>query len=106
MEVTHMDKNKRINIILTALYIPMSLIGFLFPMGTDGIIDETKQTIIIWTKIYCYLGFFTFAICAASLLLGNALYKKNRTGLSYFVRFIPILLVIATFAIDVIIVAM
>ena len=100
-----MDKNKLINIILTCLYVPLSLVGFLCLMGTDSLIDETNPRIIIWTNICCYTLFFMFAICSISMLSAQVLYKKNHIILSYFVRFLPIILIALLLLVDIIITA-
>ena len=98
-----MDKNKLVNIILTCLYIPLSILGFFFLMGTDGLIDKTNQLIIIWTNVSYYTLFFMFAICIISMLSAQALYKKNHIILSYFVRFLPIILITLLLLVDIII---
>ena len=100
-----MDNNSLINIILSCLYVPLSLVGFLCLMGTDGLIDETNQLVIIWTNICCYTLFFMFAICSISMLSAQVLYKKNHIILSYFVRFLPIILIALLLLVDIIITA-
>ena len=98
--------NKRINTILTCLYIPLSIFEFFFLMGTDALLVETDPLIRAWITICSYLGFFTFAICAGSMLSAHILYQKNHIRLSYFVRCIPIILITLMLLIDCIITAL
>lgn len=95
-----MDKNKLTNSILTSIYIPLSLFGLFSFMGIDALLGETNQLMIIWTYIYSYTAFFTFAICICSMLLSGILYRKNHVVSSYIVKFIPIYFLVLMLLID------
>ncbi len=66
-------------------------------------LEETNRLIIIWTYIYSYTGFFTFAICIGSTLFSGILYRKNHIIASYIVKVIPIYLFVLLLLIDAII---
>lgn len=105
-EVRRVNKNSIINIILTCLYIPLSLFCSLCYMATDGLIDESNVTIIVLTNIFCYIGLFMFVFAILSIVLSHVFYKKNLVKLSYFIRFIPIYLFVIMIILDCTITAM
>lgn len=95
-----MKANKIINIILTCVYIPLSIFCFLCYMGITGIIDETNTVVILLTNIFCYIGLFMPVIALLSLLLGNHLHKNHHIKWSYFIRFMPVYLFVLMIVLD------
>ena len=84
-----------LNAVLAFIYLPLSLIGFLMGMITEGTIGETNRLIIACYYSIAWAGMLTPLTAYGGLLLSHRLFEKGHTTASLFARFLP-LIVMAT----------
>lgn len=89
---------KILNTILYVLYIPLSFIGFMCGMATDGLIDETNNIIIILTNTFAYMGLFMPIICLVCYFIAKKM-TENKL-LSIVIKLIPFLILILMIILD------
>lgn len=97
--------NMIVNIVLGIVYAPLTLFSYLFLMGTELVMGETNQLLIVWTYVFTYTFFFMFLTCPANILFGYLLYRKKAVIWSYIIRFLPFIIFGLYLVIDSIIMA-
>ena len=90
--------HKILNTIINVLYIPLSFLGFMCGMATDGLIDETNNLIITFTNIFAYMGLFMPIICLVCYFVSKKI-KENK-ALNVVVKLIPIILLVLMIILD------
>ncbi len=80
------------NIILSIIYVPMSFVGMLGIMMSDGIISTTNQLYANLISIFCYISMATPILCIAGIILSIMLRKRGKSILAFFIQFMPLII--------------
>ena len=86
------------NIILTVLYVPLSLFSWLMQMVSVDTIDATNPVYITWINIFCIISFLIPLLCIAGIVVSVLLRRKGHTVPSFIVQFIPLAVFILNLA--------
>ncbi len=81
---------KIFNIILSVLYIPLSLFSWLMQMVSVDTIDATNPLYITWINIFCIISFLIPLLCIAGIVVSVLLRRKGHSVSSFIVQFIPL----------------
>ncbi len=80
------------NIVLGALYLPMSLFSFLLIMASDGTIDATNALYINLIRVFCFICFVIPFLCVAGVVSSIILRIKGHKHLSFIIQFLPLII--------------
>lgn len=78
------------NIVLGTLYVPFSVVCWLFMMASESTIDATNPTYINLVDVFCVVSFIIPFLCAASIVLSVVLRIKKHRVISFLIQFLPI----------------
>lgn len=82
------------NVVLSVLYVPISLFSWLLQMASEGTIDTTNPLYMNLIRIFCVIAFIVPFLCIAGIVLSVALRRKGHSVLSLCIQFIPLVVFI------------
>lgn len=82
------------NIILTVVYVPLSLFSWLLQMASESTIGVTNLLYISLIDVFCVIAFLIPLLCIAAIVLSVVLRKKGYCVSSFVVQFVPLVIFI------------
>lgn len=80
------------NIVLSILYIPISLFSWLLLMASEASIDATNQTFIILINIFCWIALLIPFLCFLGIFISVRFRKKGHSVWSFIIQFLPLVI--------------
>lgn len=95
LPVKPLDKVGRVfNIILSVLYVPLSLFSWLLAMASEATIDATNQLFITLINVFCGITMTIPLLCVVGIMWSVLLRKKGYSVISFVVQFLPLVIFI------------
>ena len=86
-----LDKVGRVfNVILLVVYIPLSLVSFLFGMASEATIGATNPLFITLINIFCVITMVNSLLFFVGIIMSVILRRKGYSVPSFVVQFIPL----------------
>ena len=83
---------KVFNIVLSVVYIPLSLFSWLLQMASEGTIDATNPLYITLIEIFCIISFIIPFLCIAGIIISVIFRKKGYSKCSLVIQFLPLVI--------------
>lgn len=91
--------HRLLNGILAILYIPWAFLCSLAGLVQDGLIGETNVFLLISGQIVTWCGLIVAFSSHGCLYLSDTVYHRGKRGISYVIRFLPVIIMVAAFGI-------
>lgn len=94
-----LDKVGRVfNVILSVIYVPLSLFSWLLVMASEATIGATNPLFITLINIFCFISFVNSLLFFVGIILSVILRNKGYSVPSFVVQFIPLAIFVLNLA--------